>query len=33
MLWEPNTEFQQGEYKVEVYNKGFLAGKGSFELK
>ncbi len=33
MLWEPNTEFQEGEYKVEVYNKGFLAGKGSFELK
>ncbi len=33
MLWEPNTEFQKGEYKIEVYNKGFLAGKGSFELK
>jgi len=33
MLWEPNTEFQQGEYQVEVYNKGFLAGKGNFELK
>jgi len=33
MLWEPNTEFQKGKYNVEVYNKGFLAGKGSFELK
>lgn len=33
MLWEPSTEFQKGEYKIEVYNKGFLAGKGSFELK
>lgn len=33
MLWEPNTEFQEGKYMIEVYNKGFLAGKGSFELK
>ncbi len=33
MLWEPNTEFQKGTYQIEVYNKGFLAGKGSFELK
>ena len=33
MLWEPNTEFQQGVYNIEVFNKGFMAGKGSFELK
>lgn len=33
MLWEPGTDFQKGEYKIEVYNKGFLAGKGSFKLK
>ena len=33
MLWEPNTEFQQGKYNIEVFNKGFMAGKGSFELK
>ncbi|MEM1323927.1 MAG: hypothetical protein AAGG75_26945 [Bacteroidota bacterium] len=32
-LWEPNTAFSKGEYEVEVYNKGFLAGKGNFRLK
>ena len=28
-----NISFQPGEYKVEIYNKGHLAGKGSFRLK
>ncbi len=32
-LWEPNTSFQKGEYEIEVYNKGHLAGKGMFRLK
>lgn len=32
--WEPNLSlFQKGTYSVEVYNKGYLSGKGSFELK
>ena len=33
MLWEPNVPFEKGEYKVEIYNKGFLAGLGAFSLK
>lgn len=33
MLWEPGTDFQKGTYNIEVYNKGFLAGKGAFSLK
>lgn len=33
MLWEPNLPFQKGEYNVEIYNKGFLCGKGNFKLK
>ncbi|MEL6863869.1 MAG: hypothetical protein AAFP19_05595, partial [Bacteroidota bacterium] len=33
MFWEPNTSFQKGTYEVEIYNKGYLAGKGSFTLK
>lgn len=32
-LWEPNAVFQKGTYDVEIYNKGFLAGTGSFKLK
>jgi len=32
-LWEPNTSFQKGEYEVEIYNKGHLAGRGNFKLK
>lgn len=32
-VWEPNTAFQQGEYTVEIYNKSYLAGSGTFELK
>ncbi|MDF1866596.1 MAG: hypothetical protein P1U70_17300 [Saprospiraceae bacterium] len=31
--WEPNAPFQKGSYNVEIYNKGYLAGKGSFSLK
>ena len=33
MLWEPNVPFQKGDYQVEIYNKGFLSGKGAFKLK
>ena len=31
--WKPGTPFQSGSYKVEIYNKGYLAGKGGFSLK
>jgi len=31
--WEPGTDFQKGNYEVEVYNKGYLAGKSTFKLK
>lgn len=31
--WKPSTAFTEGAYKVEVYNKGYLAGTTSFELK
>lgn len=31
--WEPQTPFQPGNYTVEIYNKGYLAGTGSFTLK
>lgn len=31
--WSPNVPFQSGMYTVEIYNKGFLAGNGTFELK
>lgn len=32
-LWEPGTTFPEGNYDIEIYNKGHLAGAGSFELK
>lgn len=32
-LWKPNTPFQSGKYKVEIYNKGSFAGSDNFELK
>jgi hypothetical protein len=32
-VWKPNTSFQSGKYKVEIYNKGFFAGSSDFELK
>jgi len=31
--WEPSMRFPKGIYEVEVYNKGFKAGEGSFRLK
>ncbi len=31
--WQPGIPFESGEYKVEIYNKGYLSGKGSFVLK
>jgi myosin heavy subunit len=32
--WDPNLgAFQKGKYKVEIYNKGHLAGIGNFDLK
>ncbi len=31
--WEPNTRFNKGLHGVEIYNKGYLAGRGSFTLK
>lgn len=31
--WNPGTAFVSGKYIIEVYNKGFLSGKGTFELK
>ena len=32
-LWSPDQPFSKGKYEVEIYNKGFLAGKGSVVLK
>ncbi len=31
--WQPGLPFETGNYEVEIYNKGFMAGKASFELK
>lgn len=31
--WTPNIPFEKGKYEVQIYNKGFLAGAGNFELK
>jgi myosin heavy subunit len=31
--WNPGQPFAAGTYKVEVYNKGYLAGTGSVKLK
>ena len=31
--WQPGITFERGTYEVEIYNKGFLSGKGSFVLK
>lgn len=31
--WQPGIPFATGKYDVEIYNKGFMAGKASFELK
>lgn len=32
-VWAPGDSFSEGTYKVEVYNKGFLAGTSEFTLK
>ena len=32
-LWEPGIAFKSGKHSIEVFNKGFLAGKGTFALK
>ncbi len=31
--WEPGIPFDKGVYQVEVFNKGHLAGTGSFKLR
>lgn len=31
--WQPGLPFEKGTYQVEVYNKGFIAGKANFTLK
>lgn len=31
--WKPETDFQKGTYEVEVYNKGYIVGKGNLTLK
>lgn len=31
--WQPGIPFESGTYQLEIYNKGFLAGKGSFVLR
>lgn len=31
--WDQDGEFSAGDYTVEIYNKGYLAGKSSFRLK
>ena len=32
-LWSPNQAFAEGNYKIEVYNKGYLAGSTTLRLK
>lgn len=31
--WKPAKTLESGQYKVEIYNKGHLAGKSTFDLK
>lgn len=31
--WKPDTPFARGNYQVEIYNKGYLAGTGTFRLR
>ena len=33
LLWNPGVSFDSGKYAIEIYNKGYLSGTGSFELK
>ena len=30
--WQPGIPFEAGTYQVEIYNKGFISGKGTFKL-
>lgn len=32
MDWNPNFEVSKGEYTVEIYNKGYKVGSGSFKI-
>jgi hypothetical protein len=32
-IWNPSQQFAVGNYEVEIYNKGFLVGATSMELK
>ena len=32
LSWQSETEMAKGQYAVEVYNKGYLAGKSTFKL-
>ncbi len=32
-MYQPDMPFKSGKYKVEIYNKGYIAGTGGFELK
>lgn len=32
-VWAPGQPFAEGIYQVEIYNKGYLAGSSSFELR
>lgn len=31
--WQPQFNFSAGSYQIQVYNKGYLAGKSTFTLK
>lgn len=31
--YEPKMELQKGIYNIEIYNKGYITGKGSFKLR
>jgi hypothetical protein len=31
--WDQDNDFQKGEHKIEIYNKGYLAGSSTFKLK
>lgn len=33
LVWSPSQAFQEGNYEVEIYNKGYLAGTSSFQLR
>jgi len=30
--WKSDTDFPEGQYQVEIYNKGYLVGQGAFTL-